>query len=154
MRYLFGYPISKNLRRRIAKKYFNRYWQTDKDYLEYLKQFENVKVGDLVNTCTGLNGIITAIEPDYIQVGKGELLLSIDLDTSVGGCNFRHCGIQLPKTKQEIEKKIKEYLEYPYARQANWDIRYSPEVLTINEDGLCIINYELERKLIEEREGR
>jgi hypothetical protein len=120
-------------------------------YMIHLKQFEHTKIGDLINTCTGLNGRIIIAEPGYITVAGGQLLLNIDLETSVGNCSFRHCGIQLPKTKEEMEAAIREYLRHPEAAIWNWDIRYSPEVTTINNDGTVIINYDLERQLLDAR---
>jgi len=154
---LFGFPVSKGLKRRIAKKYFNRYWMYDHDkeakqqYMVYLQQFEHTKVGDVVNTCSGLNGKIMAMAPDYITAGSGQLLINIDLRTSVGTCSFAHCSIELPKTKAEMEASIREYLSRPDATTWFWDIRYSPEVTVIDDDGTVTINYELERQLVDAR---
>lgn len=138
---LFSFPVSKGLKRRIAKKYFNRYWMYDQDkaakqqYMVYLKQFEHTKVGDVVNTCSGLNGKIMAVSPNYIAVASGKLLVDVDLRTTVGTCSFAHCGITPPKTKAEMEANIREYLSRPNAAAWFWDIRYSPEVTVINDDG-------------------
>jgi len=143
-RTLFGFPLYIGMKRRVAKKYFNRYWMSRSDkqqYSAYLKQFEHTKIGDSVNTCSGLNGKITGMTPEYILVGGGQLLLDIVLCTTVGNCSFTHCGIEPPKTKAEMEAAIKEYLQHPQAKLWGWDIRYSPEVTTIHDDGTVVINY-------------
>lgn len=151
---LFGFPMSIGLKSRIAKKYFNRIWmsrcekENKREFHKHLEYFTSIKVGDSVNTCTGLNGKIIQLYPLYFSVPGGELLADVDMMTSVGGCSFCHCGIAPPLTKAEMEARIQEYRTCSIADRWNWDIRYSPEVTTIHEDGSVTIDWEREKQLL------
>ena len=144
---LFGQPTYVGLKRRIAKKYFNRYWMHHlkrkewKTYRDHLKYFRHTKVGDLVHTCTGLNGVIEVIGPCYIQVLNGAVLVDIDLETSVTCCSFVHCGVAPPHTKAQIEATLREMQLHPQAKEWGWDERFSLDRIQISDDGVVTFKY-------------
>ena len=155
---LFGCPLYKNMKRRVANKYIKHFWRgrsLNSDYWsEWSKRIGHLKVGDLFRDCSGANVRITYTEPRYRGIGNGQILVEIDIGTHLGGsCGLFSCGPDVAITQAEAESYRREILNRPDAKNWNWDISYSPEVMTINEDGTTTINHELQKKLLDERKN-
>lgn len=159
----FDWPVVSGMTKRIAKKNISRYFRrrakaagfrSATKYLAWrLKGIERLDTGDLVQDCTGLNGRIKETYPTYIEVGKGLILIDVDLTMEDGrGCSMYHCGVTTPKTYEEAEA----YRDSVVAEGPscwNFDLRYSKEAMTIHPDGTFTQNYDKLNKLIEQREN-
>lgn len=108
---IFGYPLwGGKIKRRVAKKYLNR-WRLGKLINKLGLKYFDLKEGDLVNDCTGFNGSIIEIEPYYHPVGRAMVMVDVDLTTSNTGCSLIHCGVCHPLSREEIEKQTLSFLE-------------------------------------------
>ncbi len=153
---LFGCPLYKNMKRRVANKYIKElHWAMSlrsAGWEEWTEEVGHIRVGDLYSDCFGYNRRATYIEPNYAGMGNGQILIDIDIGNEVGGsCSLFHCHPGPPKSREEVEQYRQSIINRPDARNWNWDITYSPEVMTVNPDGTVTINHELEKRLIEER---
>jgi len=152
---LFGFPLYKNLKRRIAKKHIKRIWQSngwvDEDYRKWMDFASKINVGSIVSACKGLNEKITSITPVYYGVGKGYVLGNIEFNSDTNGCNARHCSVGPAKSYEECCKYRDFILSNPKSKDWDFDIQYSSEIMTIHEDGTYSINSELMFARINER---
>jgi hypothetical protein len=82
---MFGYPLWKGrrVRSRLARKYFNKL------LIKAAKDYGDLKVGDLIFTCSGHNSKITSIEPEYRRM-KGKFRFKED----------RHGNLKIFKTRK------------------------------------------------------
>ena len=109
---LFGFPLWDGpIKSRLAKKYLNR-WSIG----HFLKKdvrakFGNLKVGDLINDCTGFNGAIIEIQPEYIHRFGAWLLTDIDLQTENTVCSLTACGIEPELSRDVCEARHLSFLE-------------------------------------------
>jgi hypothetical protein len=65
----------------------------------------------LINDCTGFNGVVLNIEPDYYPVNRGNVMFDVSLTTENTGCSLTHCGIEPPLPRDEIEKNHIHFME-------------------------------------------
>ena len=152
---LFGLPLYVNMKHRVANKYVRRFWghSLKNSCWDSLDQhLGHLKVGDLFFGCGGYNQRIVSIEPNYFGVGNGRFLVDANITNTIGGCcSLKHCRPEAPKTQTQVEEFRQRILTNQKAREWNWDVTYSPEVMTVNLDGTVNINLELEKKLLSER---
>lgn len=121
---VFGFPVwYGNVRARYIKSETNILRPTDR----HIKMFNNdLKPGDLYNDCSGFNKVLKNILPEYTWLGsrrngRKEVLYGFELEAENGGyCSFNHCGIEPPKSREEIETDMFSWL------------RESRESLTMN----------------------
>jgi hypothetical protein len=109
---LFGYPLwYGNIKRRVAKKYINR---RSIGYINKYsgEKFRQLDIGDMINSCSGLNSTIKEIDPCYINYAGGKVLVDIDFTTSSGGCSLTSCGVSAAKSQQEVEKNWLVFANY------------------------------------------
>lgn len=107
----FGYPAWKHCTKRIAKKYINR---QGKNLLARWEEMNNLRVGDLINTCTGLNHRVEKVKPIYDKLRKkAEVLYDLEFECEDGHCcSFYYCGIEPSKSKEKIESYIEKLVSY------------------------------------------
>jgi len=114
-----GYPFWINMKSRVAKKYLNK-WSIGRFMKPELQnQFLNLKIGDIVNDCTGFNGRILKITPSYECVGKGRILSGIDFQTENTRCCLISCGVEVGVSQSLIEEKYIKYLEKDFFTEEN-----------------------------------
>ena len=107
---VFGFPAwYGRIKARVAKKYLHRY--PIHYFVEQHNVFGSLKVGDYINDCSGYNGAITAIEPDYLHISRGEVLYDVDIQTSNTSCSLIHCGIEPELPRQEIILRKMSFIE-------------------------------------------
>lgn len=108
---LFGCPLwMGKIKKRVAKKYLNR-WSIGYIAKHNLAKFSKLGVRDLINDCSGFNVEITKVNPEYVHVGKGKVLIDITFDTDGGSCSLTHCGIESELSREEVEKQHVEFLQ-------------------------------------------
>jgi hypothetical protein len=136
---LFTFPVSVGLKRRVAAKWFRRYWrhnfQSEAMYLGWLKAMENVSVGSVVSSCKGLNIKIEKLEPEYFSMRGGKILLDVLIESAHTSCTAYDCGVGPALSYEQVIKNVERFRNHPLAKEWGWDIRYSSEVLDINSDG-------------------
>lgn len=104
---LFGVPLWKGkIKARLAKKYLNGspigwFLKRENHY-----RFKDLKIGDLVNDCSGRNGEILEITPEYCNTRIGQILYDIDLLTTNAGCSLIHCGIEVGISREQVEQRF------------------------------------------------
>lgn len=136
---LFGCPLYINLKYRVAKKYLNRwmsrhFMDNNSRYMwRWIRSMSGVKVGDLVRTCSGFNGRIVEINPEYRNVRGGKILMDVNLWTSTGSCSALNCGVSLSITHEQALENLQRLLNHPSAKEWGWDELYGKA--TVNEDG-------------------
>ena len=82
-----------------------------KKHQERIKWALSLKLGDLINDCSGFNRHVKTITPDRWKTGQGWFIQDIDFLTLEGGCcSLLHCGVTGPKTREYIEKNYLEFL--------------------------------------------
>jgi len=135
---LFGFPLWRRLKRRIAKKYLRRY---DREWFFHLaadRHLATAGIGSLVQACAGLNERITWMSPQYIRVGHGEVLFDIDFSSPTNGFSLRHCGVDKPLTYDECIKYCEEAVQRavdegdPYGFAKSYKIG---DGIIVNNDG-------------------
>lgn len=146
---LFDCPLYVNMKRRVAKKYLNRWMRQhfssdSKRMWNWIAAMENVKEGDLVHTCSGFNGKIIEITPQYRSVGNGAVLVDVDLWTTTGGCSALCCGVGHPITYEQAQESLRRVLSHPNAKEYGWDKRYENAI--VNQDGTVTISGEEQNK--------
>ena len=148
---IFGLPIYTGLKKRIANKWVNKF----RLYKIYRQHFNyNPKIGDLVCDCSSLNIKVVDAQGEYREIGKGKVLWDVTLESEHGGyCSFRNCGVEPPITYEQAEQ-TRERIINRGPSEWNFDIGYSKEVLTINPDGTFVKDYEKQKELIKQREGK
>lgn len=98
--------ISKfHVRRHVKKNLQNR-----------LKWALTLKKGDMINDCSGYNVEIIDIEEVIVNTSKGFYIFDIEFHTKnligTGTCSLRHCGVEKPKNREEVEKYILDFNQY------------------------------------------
>lgn len=118
---LFGFPLwYGKIRARTAKKHIHR--ETINHFLNpsRYKFFRDMKVGDIVNDCSGMNRRIVSVFPEYYSPYSrqwprhhisGMILFDVDLRTTHSGCSLISCGIERPKSREVIERDYVKYTE-------------------------------------------
>ena len=116
---ILGFPIYKNLKKRIGEKHSKSYWK--KYSKEIYTKFNNYKQGDILQTCSGLNEKIIEIEPIYYPVGNGFILIDFDIKFSRTFCSFKnsighpprillkHCFYILPLLPLKVGAKLRNF---------------------------------------------
>lgn len=104
-----------------------------------MEEMAPLKVGDLVQTCTGLNARIIKVEAAYRRVGKkgGKVLFDLDFETTAGGCSFYHCGVGRALSYADAEA-YREWLvttERAKGDPHGFAARYAKDAMTIHPDG-------------------
>jgi hypothetical protein len=84
--------------RRLAKKVIGK---GGRDMFRRLCEFHGFKVGDLVCTCDGLNSHVVSVEPVYVALRRGKVLVDLDFVTDRTGCSVYNCGVQPPITYEQ-----------------------------------------------------
>lgn len=69
----------------------------------------NLKVGDLVQTCEGVNRRVTGIRPEYYN-GRRRFIVNFLVATEGCGCSYLDC-IEPAKTKEQIVQDWSEWLK-------------------------------------------
>lgn len=155
---LFGVPLYQGMKRRVAKKYIRHYWRfvfiSEKGYRRWMKDMADKGVGSLVQGCSSFNERIKEVQAEYCRVGKGKFLADVQVYSENNGCNAKYCGVDNPYTYEEVLKHVEETRNHPEAKMWGWDIRFSPEVFTLYEDGTYSINREREKELEAERKTK
>jgi hypothetical protein len=109
---LFSVPLWKGrIKTRVVKKYLNSWpihWFLEK---ENYYRFKDLKVGDLVNDCSGRNGEILEITPEYAYTRVGQILCDIDLLTTNAGCSLIHCGIEVGVSREQVEQRFIAFMD-------------------------------------------
>jgi hypothetical protein len=104
---IFNFPLWKGkIKRRVAKKYLTKWRQT---WMMKNESLTHLGVGDFINDCSGFNGKISKLYPEYISVSKGFVLSDVDIDTGNRSCSLCNCGVEPKLSQIEIEKRIVEY---------------------------------------------
>ena len=144
---ILGFPIYKNLKKRIGEKHSKSYWK--KYSKEIYTKFNNYKQGDILQTCSGLNEKIIEIEPIYYPVGNGFILIDFDIKFSRTFCSFRNCGVWHPLSKEGAEEYRNNVLkECEVDDRWNFSIGYGREVMIIHEDGTFSVNEDKRKELL------
>ncbi len=107
----FGFPLwTGNVKKRVAKKYLNR--EVIKAHVKrFQKTFANIGVGDLINDCTGFNGEIVRIDPEYGFIPNGMILCNVDFQTTNTGCSLIHCGVSAELPQEVVETRALDFIE-------------------------------------------
>lgn len=125
---IFGFPLWEgNIKNRVATKKMNRYKYSMLDTYKWRKKNQPdfvLKVGGLINDCSGFNIEIAEILPDYWQVkGKAAFMLQdfTIVSTTGGNCSFKHCGVEMPLSQEEVERRhvnwLKSYFDGGHAER-------------------------------------
>ncbi len=123
---VFGFPTwYGNIKARYIKGHHCRTIIRPNSYA--VRLFNNsLKVGDVVNDCSGFNKIVQEINPFYGY--RFDVLTDIDLTMTDGsGCSFRHCGVSPAQTRETIEAHL-----YPFHKHTVWG---NPDLAAILEAG-------------------
>jgi hypothetical protein len=101
---VFNFPLWKGkIKRRVAKKYLTKWRQS---WMLKNKSLSHLGIGDFINDCSGFNGKILTLEPDYISVSKGFVLCDVDIQTSNTSCSLISCGVESKISQSLIENRI------------------------------------------------
>ena len=106
---VFGFPLWRNLKRRVAKKYLRRYRMEFVLDPAYWMLRAKIGVGDFVNDCTSFNGRILKLRPKYWRVGNGQVLGNVEFSTENTGCSWIGCGVEPKLSREEIERRVVEH---------------------------------------------
>lgn len=130
----FGFPAWKHCRSKVAKKYINSY---NRNMLERWWEMDNLRIGDLINTCSGLNGRVVKAKPIYDRIGKkAEVLFDIEFVCEGGECcSVYYCGVEPAKTKEEIEAYCRNIVSYYKDREDTYGFAERYSKIELNEDG-------------------
>ena len=110
---LFGFPIWEGrIKRRVAKKHLRRWGISRFLDPKFLKRYEGYGVGSYINDCTGFNGKILSITPEYrglSGLGGAVILMDLDFQTENTGCCFRSCGVEPALSREVIEARMLDF---------------------------------------------
>ncbi len=108
---IFGHPFwCGKIKRRVAKKILNRKrYNLMRYFFKNRSKFINPNM--LVNDCTGYNGAVLETDPVYRRLGKGWILVDVDMTTANTSCSLTHCGIKPELTQSEIEARKKSFIK-------------------------------------------
>lgn len=69
--------------------------------------YRSLKVGDIINDCSGFNKRIAEIRPEYYPVQGGKVLCDITFVTHDSGhCSLTSCGVEVNVSRETIEKQV------------------------------------------------
>lgn len=142
----FGYPLWIGLPKRIGKKHLRR----GNMFRERLKELADVRIGDLVCGCVGLNSRLLKVEPVYVGVGRGKVLYDFDIECTPGQghCSVFHCGVERPVSYEEAVRCRDETLAYAERTgKEHWFAKYRRDVMTILPDGSFELDLDLLKTL-------
>lgn len=132
---LFGFPVWKKLKKRRLMPALRWFWgKKPFAKMDAMKPFSTLGIGDWINGCTNFNVQIEEMRPNYVPIGNGRLLIDIGFKTSGGDCSLPYCGIELPISFEEAQRRMKEMLETDkYAKWPEMVARY--KTATLNPNG-------------------
>ncbi len=119
---IFGYPLwMGRISKRVAKKYSNDYPRLLNWYKRHrhLSEVQNLKIGSIINDCSGFNIRIAEIHPEYqatrfekdYRNPRSVILYGFDFTSTRGGsCSLLHCGIEFGITQAEVERRHLEHI--------------------------------------------
>jgi hypothetical protein len=103
---VMGFPLYRGrIKKRLLKKLMvHMDWSTlDRCTIG----LANIKIGDFVSDCSGFNGKILDMAPNYWRFTKHyQRLIDVDIYTTNSSCSVCNCAIGLPKTQLEIETYV------------------------------------------------
>lgn len=136
---IFGFPLwYGKIKNRIAKKHLFGVLKCK----AFIKAFSNFKEGDLIQNCSAFNIHIGKFFPCYCKHGNGFVLVDIDIESDTGaGCSLQNCGIDLPKSRENILKYFEESNKYWSSVGDPWNFVKRFEFTTIDPEGKAIIDY-------------
>lgn len=106
---IFGFPLWRGkIKNRIAKKRLTRWHQG----WMLRSELADLGVGAIINDCSGQNGRVLELSPEYRTVGRrgGEILSDVIIVTDgIGGCSLCNCGIEPQLSQEVIEKRMVEH---------------------------------------------
>lgn len=72
----------------------------------------SLKPGDLINDCSAFNVVIREINPDIHYINNGWYIYGVMFKTEPfgGSCSLNHCGVELPKPRDVLEKDYMDYM--------------------------------------------
>ena len=101
-----------------------------------MTRFSNYKVGDMVNDCTGFNVVITELFPSYRPVGRhGKVLSDVTIYSANNSASLLHCGIEPPKSYEELKAQLAERTKYEEATGDKWGFLKMYQEGALNPDG-------------------
>lgn len=103
-----GFPLwYGRIKPRVAKKHLNMdscgSWLLEQ--ARKSRWLRDLKVGDLINECSGFNSEIVSMYPAYHQVRGGWILYNIEFQTKTTGCSLLGCGVEPPLSREIIEEQ-------------------------------------------------
>jgi len=135
----FGFPISKNCKRRVAKKWINR---RKRNLLRRYRLFHDAPLDTLISACAGLNERTTDVIPSYKRIGKrAEILWDLDFEGPTNSCSFYHCGVGPAKTHKECLAYIKDVIKYWSKRKDPYKFVERYKSVQLNPDGTYIFPF-------------
>jgi hypothetical protein len=136
---IFGIPLwFGKIKDRVAKKKL-----ANSNILKRakLKHFHDAGIGSVINACSGYNSVVTSLSGDYYGYAGGYILRDISIETeNFGFCSFVNCGIENPKSKEEINKLSLEHHKCERNRGYEWlDKEKCDSIITLLESSgsLC-----------------
>lgn len=129
----FGFPVWKNCKRRVAKKWLNK---RGRNLLARYVQFHDAPHNTLISACAGLNEKFTEIIPSYRRIGsRAEILWDLDFYGPTNSCSFYHCGVDPAKTYEECLEYIRHIIEYWSKREDPWGFARRYSNVELRQDG-------------------
>ena len=129
------------IKRRVAKKYLGKgsVWRDTK----FLAKMADMKEGDLFRDCSAFNVRLAEIEPFYRKVGKGWVLMDIDLTNDKGGsCSFYHCGVEPAWSREDTLAYWVESVKHWLAQDDPWHMAKRYEFTTVHPDGQATVDWQ------------
>lgn len=129
-------------KKRMFKKTYS--WAKRDQRFQKIIDMMDLNIGDLVNKCDGYNGIIKQFYLDggFYRSKKGRIIRAYihDLDLIFedgASCSYYHC-CSPKETKEEIEQKAKECLEYYKDNGPNeWELYDKESILMAKGLPIC-----------------
>lgn len=78
-----------------------------------IKWAMSLQPGDIINDCTSLNVVVRDVHGLMYPVNNGWYIYDVDIDLEPfgGSCSLMHCGVELPKTREVLEKDYMQYMK-------------------------------------------
>jgi hypothetical protein len=135
---------------RVAKKHLIGVFRNR----AYLTEMSQIKPGDLISDCSSFNVRVASVEPRYytpsarwvggtLRTLRFRVLVDIDITNDKGGiCSLAHCGVELPRSREDIIRDWEERIPWYIANGDTWDFAKRYEFTTVLPDGQAIVDYE------------
>lgn len=102
---------------KVSKKYFKTY--VDNKLEKRIRWALNLRPGEIVNDCTGFNRYVIDSIAVCHKHDRGWIIYDVDIEVSddfpaknfVGSCSLKHCGVESPLSRKDIEKRHLDWLE-------------------------------------------